>query len=159
MYDLSKAKINRDVMRRLVADLYREPSGFPAFNMEYNYILTEDGPEGDVAAFIAARYLHTSKALRDYARDNDVVTLAMKVSGLSPQHMMLLVYPEPLLANGYPLHTITARDAAQLVESFIESDYTTPDYSSFLGEYETVSDRENVSLSIDRFLARYGQRT
>jgi len=169
VFDIERARIRQGVLNQLILDLRRPPEWFPEFNMDYHYYVDEDGTQyGDVAAFIVARVLGEDRSLQYFVADGgDVIATAMDHAGLSARHIAMLVLPSCLLELDYPLHTITGNEAAELVDSFIESGYMEPDYTAIvesihdLDEHSPTDDDydlDSIGMRVDRFMMRYGGR-
>lgn len=169
-FEEHRKKVDQRALTQLVRDLYSPPQDFPEFDMNYHYFIDEGGNEyGDIAAFLAARSLGGGKYLQGYSADGgDVVLEAMNYAGLSANMMAMLVMPQPLIAVDYPLHTITQQEAAELVTSFAESGYVTPNYLPIIESifdltedddlFQDTYSEEGITRRVDGFLNRYGTR-
>lgn len=148
--------INEKVIEKLAEDLRHPPKDFPEFDMS--------DPSADMGAYIVARHLGVD-AIDKY----DTYHMAQTLAVMNDFEARCLIRPRDLVELEYPLERVTNIEAAELVESFIERNYYTPDYMPLVLGFYNVSPEEDedfdatysetgIVIKVEQFLRRYGDK-
>lgn len=163
-FELPKTMLRPEVFRQLARDLRKPPDNFPKFDMNVLFYIDDQGEiYGDMCAFVMARALGNVGDLTKFVRDGgNLAQAAMTRMGANALLFSQLIYPADLLYMDYPMHTVTHVEAADLVQSFIDSGYKLPDLEPLLTSIYTFTHDDDTPESIpdrvDRWLAKYGGR-
>lgn len=126
----SRDSVNKEAFKRLLADLRHPPRNYPRFTMLETYgFATNARSVGDITSYLALQSLKTAEMQALLDDKNAIIEVARKVTGLPSSHFLQIEVPLALIKDNYPLSHVTAADAANVVEAYIDSGYTAFDWS------------------------------
>lgn len=157
--------MNQAAIKELIIDLRSPPSGFPKFNMDYNYFVDEDGKTyGDLTAYVACRALKHPNRIPNFLIDGgDLYTLFKKHTGLDTPSANRLVYPGELVNSAHDITQITGHDMADVLQQFLDTQVV--DYRGILArlqdspEFHNKYSSEGIGERVSGFIERYGDKT